>query len=101
MTMKMLVICTAALLAGCTTYYYKPGATTQDFEIDKASCTTQAYQYAPPAMQGVQIGGGYNQPTYTNCYGGYGSVNCTTTGGGYVPHNDTCRYEQQRSKRTD
>lgn len=84
-SMKWFVLWSCALLVGCTTYYYKEGATPRDFEVDKAACIAQSYQAAPVAMTGVQVGGGYTQPTYTNCYGGYGSVNCTTTGGGYVP----------------
>src|SRR5262249_40711939 len=55
------------LLGGCTTYWYKPGATTQDFNMDKSICLSRAYQSAPVAMTAVPIGVGYNQPVSTNC----------------------------------
>jgi hypothetical protein len=72
------------LLTGCVTWS-KTGATQQDFDVDKAACESQAYSVAPSAVTGVRVGSGYNQPTYTNCTGYENTVNCTTTGGGYIP----------------
>lgn len=72
------------LLCGCTTWY-KSGATRQDYDVDLAGCVSAAYSAAPPAITTAQIGTGYRQPAYTNCTGGYGSVNCVSTGGNYVP----------------
>ena len=72
-------------LAGCATKWTKPGATEQEFEVTKASCIGRASSRFPPAMQHIQIGSGYTTPMQTQCFGTGYSVNCTTTGGQYVP----------------
>lgn len=73
-----------SVLSGCTTWY-KTGATKQDYDVDSAGCVSSAYNAAPPVITPSQVGSGYQQPSYTNCTGGYGSVNCVTTGGQYIP----------------
>jgi hypothetical protein len=74
-----------ALLAGCATHWYKAGATKADFDADKTHCVAEAYQSAPTHTVPVTIGSGYTEPAYTTCTGGYGTANCVTTGGNYVP----------------
>jgi hypothetical protein len=40
----------ALTLTACTTHYQKPGATTADFEADKARCDYEASSVAMPSM---------------------------------------------------
>jgi hypothetical protein len=74
-----------ALLAGCVTHWYKDGATKAAFDEDRTQCVAEAYRSVPAHDVPVTIGNGYTEPAYTTCAGGYGSANCVTTGGNYVP----------------
>lgn len=78
-------ICLFSLLTACSTTWYKRGATKQDFIADRQDCIAESYREAPVANTPVQMGIGNSQPIYTNCTGSYNNVNCTSTGGGYVP----------------
>jgi len=46
----MASITLAFILIACTTHYTKPGATTADFEADKATCDYQASAVAIPSL---------------------------------------------------
>ncbi len=76
------------LLSGCTTWY-KPGATQQDFDQDKAACVAASYVEFPVATTTIRTGAGYTTPVQTNCqsfsYGNNSQMNCTSTGGEYRP----------------
>ncbi len=72
-------------LAACTEYWGKPGGTSAEFEATKAACTSQAYEQFAPNMRQVEISRGYTTPMQTNCTGFGNSVNCSTTGGQYMP----------------
>ncbi|HLI20338.1 MAG TPA: hypothetical protein VKV32_04425 [Stellaceae bacterium] len=68
-----------AVLAGCSPNYYKPGATAQDLDKDKAACNAQALREAPPAMSAAPFAPSYNNLANANCYGpGFGAVMCNT-----------------------
>src|SRR5687767_3496156 len=71
-------------LVGCSSTWFKPGATQQDFDADRVACTDAAYRAAPVSYSETRttLAG---QPSFTNCTGGGGSVNCVTTGGGPGP----------------
>jgi len=86
LTALIMLCAVLAMVASCSkTVWTKPGADAQDFDRDKVACLAQSYQSAPVSNTSVPLGGGYTQPAYTNCYGvGYG-INCTTTGGAYIP----------------
>jgi len=88
MNKKIICLGLTILLSGCVTWY-KPGATKQDFEVDKANCIYQSSMNVPPAVRQVQIAPARRNPTYTNCNGNssgnYTSYDCTSTGGDYVP----------------
>src|SRR6266566_7168325 len=70
------------LLVGCTTWY-KPGATQQSFDRDKAACIAASYQQFPVATVPVQTATGYTTPVRTNCQTQGNQTDCTSTGGGY------------------
>lgn len=72
-------------LAGCATKWSKPGATSAEFEATKGSCSARAYSRYQPIMTSIQIGSGYTTPLQTQCFGTGYNVQCTTTGGQYVP----------------
>ena len=78
------------LCNGCATYrWFKPGASPEDFRRDALACLTWALQIAPEAMTPIPLGQGYTNPVQTNCTtdyaGGRSVINCTSTGGEYVP----------------
>lgn len=73
------------ILAGCATKWSKPGASPAEFEATKASCNSRAYSRFQPAMQSVQISSGYVTPVQTQCFGTGYNVQCTSTGGQYIP----------------
>jgi hypothetical protein len=83
------LILSAMVLASCTTYWNKPGATPQEFEATKSVCIARGYSRFPVSSQQIQISGGYTTPVQTNCASsgyGYGvNTSCTSTGGQYVP----------------
>lgn len=79
------VMVLAVALDGCATKWTKPGATTAEFEGTKASCISRASARFLPHMQHIQIGSGYTTPTQTQCFGTGYNVNCTTSGGQYIP----------------
>ncbi len=81
----VILLSAICLLVACSATWYKPGASQQDFNVDRQECLAQAYREAPTATVAVPITPGSNQPIYTNCAGGYNSMSCTTTGGGYTP----------------
>jgi len=81
---RILIVCLLATLVGCVRWN-KPGADHADFDHDKAMCIAQSYRDAPVANSNVALGSGYNQPAYTRCNGSGNTMNCTTTGGSYVP----------------
>lgn len=85
-------------LPGCAQYQWqKYGASQNDFNRDSYECQTEAARTYPTQVVAQHISTGYTTPSYTSCYGsgtaygnsgyGYGNnnVNCTTTGGQYVP----------------
>jgi hypothetical protein len=71
------VLAASALLAGCAqTAWYKPGADQADFQVDKATCISQAYAQVPYAPAVTM------SPGYASC-SGYGySTQCYQIGGG-------------------
>jgi hypothetical protein len=54
---RIAVVAVGIFLSGCAhqKYWAKPGATEQDFEIDKGRCIGQSLQSAPQQMVGVLI----------------------------------------------
>jgi hypothetical protein len=76
-------------LAGCSSDYYKPGATEQDLQTDRAACNAQSLAGAPPVMTSGPFGVGYNNVANANCFGpGFGAVTCNPigpAGSSYVP----------------
>jgi hypothetical protein len=80
------VLAAMLLITGCADTWVKPGSTEQEFEATKAECLSRAAARFPPMYQQVQIANGYTTPVNTTCngFGGY-SVNCSSTGGQYVP----------------
>jgi hypothetical protein len=74
-----------SFLAGCSTYYVKPGASTQDFNIDESACTNQATMMYPPVFTQVMVSAGYTTPMQTFCSGSGYYVTCSTVGGDFVP----------------
>jgi hypothetical protein len=59
MLMKNFIVSLAVCLAGCgTTYWEKPGATTQDFYSDAGQCKAQAF--SAPGMYAMQVAIIYN-----------------------------------------
>jgi hypothetical protein len=76
-----LISATAVLLIGCATkVWYKTGAGTADFQVDKANCISEAYSHVPyaPAM--------YVLPEYASCSGFGNSAECFSSGGGPVSY---------------
>jgi hypothetical protein len=75
------ILAASALLAGCAQQaWYKPGAGTADFQVDKANCISQAYAQVPYAPGIAQL------PTYSSCQGTVFYTSCTPVGGGAVAY---------------
>lgn len=85
-------------LSGCAQFeWQKDGSTTADFNRDSYECQTEAARTYPTQVVTQQVTSGYTTPSNTNCYSsgsaygnsgyvhGNNTVNCTTTGGQYVP----------------
>ncbi|CAG2155364.1 hypothetical protein LMG26411_04910 [Cupriavidus numazuensis] len=87
--MRRLILMVSLLVAGCTTTWYKEGATQNEFEHDKAQCTADAYRQFPVSNVSTPIGQAITTPMLTTCQsinsGSYGTTNCTTTGGYVQP----------------
>lgn len=97
--------CLASLLimTACSPAYYwgKAGATQQDWEADKTECRVMAARYVPVDQQSIQMTSGYRNPTSSNCYNaGGGVIQCSTTGGEYVPPT-RYSYDANESLRSD
>ncbi|MBK6973515.1 MAG: hypothetical protein IPH26_11440 [Sterolibacteriaceae bacterium] len=77
----------SALLAGCgpTYYWVKPGATNSDWNLDSTECRVYATGAVPRNPQQIQLSTGYRNSSITNCSSFGSTMNCTTTGGEYVP----------------
>ena len=85
-TINLLVLlAVACLLTSCAERWVKPGAGEQEFEATRASCVSQSYAHFPPLVREVLTRDAYTTPMHTNCNGNAYSVNCTTSGGQYVP----------------
>lgn len=75
-----------SLLCACSTsYWVKPGAGSDDWELDSSECRVLAAGAIPAATQQIQLSGGYRNPSVTNCSALGSNINCTTSGGDYVP----------------
>lgn len=71
-------------LSGCGTNWYKPGATNNEFNLDKDACNAFAYSQAPINNVKIPIGQSYTTQSTTNCSQYYNQINCTTNPGQYV-----------------
>ena len=74
-------------VAGCgpTYVWINHDRPLERWQSDVTECRDTATREVPEDQKSVQIGGGYRQPTYTNCTGNQYSVQCISTGGNYVP----------------
>jgi hypothetical protein len=72
-------------LAGCTTYWARPGGTAEEFHAASASCQARATSQYPPFFQPVMVSNGYVTPVQTSCTRYGYTTNCISTGGQYVP----------------
>jgi len=81
----LLCLTLTALLSGCSTTWYKEGATQSEFEHDKAQCTADAYQQFPVSNVSNAIGQPTTTPMLTTCQSSYGATSCMTTGGQVQP----------------
>jgi hypothetical protein len=72
-------------LAGCVQKWSKPGATAEEFDAMKASCTAQAYGQFPQMLQQIQASSGYYTPVTTNCFSTGVGASCYQQGGQYIP----------------
>jgi hypothetical protein len=63
-------------LAGCTTIWTKPGASTEAFTAAQADCQTQARSHVPPMMHMMQAGSGTPAPIEVECHPEGGATNC-------------------------
>ena len=70
-------------LAGCEDTWTKPGATPQDLEATKATCTSQAIAKFPPLPRRVALP--TEAPSTTSCYGTGSMVSCYSTIGQAAP----------------
>ena len=80
------MVLVVAVTSGCAQHrWQKYGATQSEFNNDTYECQTEAARTYPAQMVTEQITSGYTTPSNTNCYGNSKNINCTTTGGQYVP----------------
>ena len=73
------------LLAGCAVGWTRPNTSESEFNQDRYECQQQAAQMYPVMMVQRTNGVGYQTSAQTNCTSYGSSMNCTTTGGNYVP----------------
>jgi hypothetical protein len=73
------------MLSGCAQRWAKLNGTEAEFNATNAGCSSKAYSQFPPAPRQVMLLAGYTTPIQTNCYTVGYSVQCTTTGGQYIP----------------
>ena len=71
------------LLAGCSEYWAKPGATAVDFGAARESCSRQAEAAFPPQMEQVRTSSGAPSPTAARCAPVGGAIVCSPTGIGF------------------
>src|SRR4051794_26356679 len=77
------------LLAACTGYWAKPGATPVDLAAARAVCAQRADAAYPPSMGRVTMSTGTPAPMVTRCAPSGATVACTTTGTGFSPPTET------------
>lgn len=100
--MIMVVVAAVAFLTACGPNYYwvKPGANKSDLSLDSAECRVFAAGAVPQNPQQIQLSSGYRNSSLTTCSRFGSSVDCTTTGGDYVPPTHYA-YDANESVRSD
>lgn len=73
------------MTTGCAQRWAKLNGTESEFAATQSACNARSFSQFPPAMRQVMLMAGYTTPVQTNCFPMGYSVQCTTTGGQYIP----------------
>jgi hypothetical protein len=91
----------AALGAGCTQYWAKPGASERDFEVMRGQCNARSYQRFPPLVRQTVSQQGHYTPVTSKCETKGSTTECTKTGGNWVPPSYSTVDDNERPREED